>query len=96
MPPHNTDRTSVKEPTRSSQAAPAGDALPRDRAFVLQLRSRASAGKSFAGRIEHVASGQTMRFESFEEVVAFVNRWLPAPLAGAPRRSRRNDAAQER
>ena len=92
----HTDRMSVKEPTRSSQAASAGDELPRDRAFVLQLRGRASAGESFAGRIEHVASGQTTRFESFEEVVAFVNRWLPAPLAGLPRRSGRNDAAQKR
>jgi hypothetical protein len=46
-------------------------------AFVLQFR----AGSDFdagrvAGRVEHVASGQTERFESVEELLASLARML--------------------
>ena len=46
-------------------------------AFVLQFRagSDLEAGR-VAGRVEHVASGQTERFESLEELLASLARML--------------------
>ena len=48
--------------------------LPTSRAVVIQLR--ASAGSSEAGRwgrVEHLASGQAMRFSDEDELWAFVD-----------------------
>jgi hypothetical protein len=45
--------------------------------FVIkfQAETNADAGR-FHGRIEHVASSQTTRFDSLEELTAFLNRVL--------------------
>ena len=48
--------------------------LPTSRAFVVQLK--ASAGSSEAdhrGRVEHLASGQAMRFSDEDDLWAFVD-----------------------
>jgi len=45
--------------------------LPANRAFVLQFKPAAdNGGYSYAGRIEHIASGQVERFYSTEELCA--------------------------
>ena len=58
----------------------AGGVLPPDRAFVLQLRAEAVGEERarLAGRVEHVASGRTARFESLPELVAFIEGTLAA------------------
>lgn len=53
------------EPTRRS------DPLPYDRAFVVQLGSDADAG-AVVGRAEHIATGRSLRFRSWDELLAFV------------------------
>lgn len=50
--------------------------LPQ-RAFVVQLRVGAGGEREpFAGRVEHVVSGQATRFHSLEELVGFIKRVL--------------------
>jgi hypothetical protein len=45
--------------------------LPADRAFVLQFKPAAdNGGSSYAGRVEHIASGQVELFYSTEELCA--------------------------
>ncbi len=49
--------------------------LPTDRAFVLQFHADADVGQGhFEGRIEHVVSGQATRFQSPDELLAFIGR----------------------
>ena len=53
--------------------------LPSNRAFVVQFRLP-SQGESMVweGRVEHVVSGQAQRFESQEQLWAFITRVLTA------------------
>jgi hypothetical protein len=60
--------------------------LPVRRAFVVQFRADADLNRGcFTGRVEHVPSGQAMKFTSLEELVAFFNcvlcqeQWPHAP-----------------
>ena len=47
--------------------------LPPERAFVVQLRPQADpGGEFFVGRVEHIASGEFVRFESAAELLAFM------------------------
>jgi hypothetical protein len=55
---------------KTARAGPAAVALSPERAFVVQFR-----GPS-AGRVEHVRSGEAARFESREELLAFIDRVL--------------------
>ena len=51
--------------------------LPTNRAFVVQFRTPPTdAPPSYAGRVEHVVSGQMARFHSLEELLAFMIRVL--------------------
>lgn len=51
--------------------------LSPQRAFVVQFRTGAGAESGpFAGRVEHMVSGQATRFHSLEELVAFITRVL--------------------
>ncbi len=60
--------------------------LPRQRAFVVQLRAQADATPDrFAGRVEHVVSGQAIHFHSLDAFLGFIARML---AQGAPRRLR--------
>jgi len=56
------------------------EALPVGSAFVLQFESGADpiAGR-FVGRVEHVASGRSMRFATTEEALAFIAWVLTTP-----------------
>jgi hypothetical protein len=51
--------------------------LPTNRAFVVQFRAQSTGtSPSYAGRVEHVVSGEVTRFHSLEELLAFVIRVL--------------------
>lgn len=51
--------------------------LSPGRAFVLQFYPEVDVAEGmFVGRAEHVVSGQTVRFASLEELVAFLARML--------------------
>ena len=53
--------------------------LPSNRAFVVQLRWDADVEHGdVRGRIEHLNSMQATRFESVEELVAFIARVVAA------------------
>jgi hypothetical protein len=61
--------------------------LPSNRAFVVQFRLPSEANLMvWEGRVEHVLSGQAQRFESQEQLWAFITRVLTAlqsrPLPG--------------
>lgn len=66
------DTSSTRSPTSTS--APE---LPADRAFVVQFRGQAPReGAWRAGRVEHVVSGRTIQFGSWEQLRAFVEDML--------------------
>ena len=51
--------------------------LPTNRAFVVQFRTQSTeASPSYTGRVEHVVSGEMARFQSLEEMLAFMIRVL--------------------
>lgn len=55
------------------QNNPTKPSFPADRAFVIQLRMEADGTREkWAGRIEHISSGQVGHFRSWEEMRAFV------------------------
>jgi hypothetical protein len=57
-----------------SQSQPS---LPTNRAFVVQFRTQTTGvSPSYAGRVEHVVSGEGVRFQSLEELLAFMTRVL--------------------
>jgi hypothetical protein len=54
--------------------------LSPHRAFVVQLTENMDAEHGrWAGRAEHITSGQATRFQSLDELLAFVSRVLTAP-----------------
>jgi hypothetical protein len=57
-----------------SQSQPS---LPTNRAFLVQFRTQSmGASPSYAGRVEHVVSGEGTRFQSLDELLAFMLRVL--------------------
>jgi len=47
--------------------------LPTNQAFLVQFRTPPTGEpSSYAGRVEHVVSGQMARFHSLEELLAFM------------------------
>ena len=51
--------------------------LPTNRAFVVQFRAQPTdPALSWEGRVEHLSSGQVLRFHSSEELLAFLARVL--------------------
>jgi hypothetical protein len=61
--------------------------LPSNRAFVVQFRLPSADGPMlWEGRVEHVISGQAQRFESQEQLWAFITHVLTTlqsrPLPG--------------
>lgn len=52
--------------------------LPSSRAFVVQFRStmRPNAGSDCTGRIEHLVTGQAVRFDSWEHLQQFLQEIL--------------------
>jgi len=61
--------------------------LPTNRAFVVQFRAETELERGrWAGRVEHVVSGQATHFASLEELVAFMARVLTAVRAQSRRK----------
>ena len=55
--------------------------LPTNRAFVVQIRTQPTEpALSWEGRVEHLSSGQVLRFHSPEELLAFLARVLTEVL----------------
>jgi hypothetical protein len=51
--------------------------LPTNRAFVVQFRAQPTDSTPFwEGRVEHLSSGQVLRFHSPEELLTFLTRVL--------------------
>ena len=69
-------------------------ALPANRAFVVQFEG-AQAGQvaPLAGRVEHLTSGQRVRFQSWEELQRFLEHTL-AQLAQASARPSPEDTEE--
>ena len=58
--------------------------LPPERSFVVQFSGFAPLGpENFCGRIEHIASGESLRFGSLEELYRFVSS-LPRTSGARP------------
>ena len=58
--------------------------LPTNQAFVVQFRAQSTgATPSWEGRVEHLMSGQVLRFHSSEELLAFFTYKLEEVL-GTP------------
>jgi hypothetical protein len=55
---------------------PSKPTLPSNRAFVVQFRTRPRGAPSWGGRVEHVVSYQAARFDSLDELLAFMLRVL--------------------
>ena len=52
---------------------PSPPSLATNRVFVVQFRAPPTrAPPSYDGRVEHVVSGQVIRFQSLEELLAFM------------------------
>ena len=58
---------------RESTVPPSQPSLPTNRVFVVQFRAQPTgASSSYDGRVEHLVSGQVVRFHSLEELLAFM------------------------
>ena len=63
--------------TPDKAASPEASELPTEKAFVVQLTRDSDAGlETFAGRVEHVATGRRLRFADFAAFQAAVARLL--------------------
>jgi hypothetical protein len=61
--------------------AQSSPSLPTNRAFVVQFRAQPTdAVLSWEGRVEHLSSGQVLRFHSPEELLTFLARVLTEVL----------------
>lgn len=64
------------------------------RAFVVQFRVETNVRRRrYAGRVEHVVSGQATHFASLEELLAFIGRVLANVRTPPRRRVKGGDAA---
>ena len=53
--------------------------LPTNRVFVVQFRTPPPGGLAYyAGRVEHLVSGEVARFHTLDELLAFMSRVLTA------------------
>jgi hypothetical protein len=56
---------------------PTPPSLPSNRAFVVQFRAQPKkSALSWEGRVEHLSSGQVLRFHTPEELLTFLARVL--------------------
>jgi hypothetical protein len=59
--------------------------LSPHRAFVVQLREQVDVEKGqWAGRVEHVTSGQATHFQSLQEMVTFIAKIVVAANRRTP------------
>jgi len=63
-----------------------GSALSAHRAFVVHFGTRGGPGRRrFRGRVEHLSSGESMRFTSLKGLLAFFATVLDVAAGAAPR-----------
>ena len=76
----------VKPPMRDdSSADPAQAPLPVELAFVVQLRRLpASNAEDLTGRVEHLTSGDALRFTSEAELIDFLRKASAMNRSGLP------------
>lgn len=64
-----------RERGAAAEGATTGQSLHPERAFVVQLRGGSTTSPSgLQGRVEHVVSGEVVRFGSTAELVEFLTR----------------------
>jgi hypothetical protein len=67
----------------SSKGSPSRPSLPADRAFVVQLRGDTDpAAGEVVGRVEHVTSGRSIRFEGLRALIDFFREALAEQQKG--------------
>ena len=64
---------------------PSKPTLPSNQAFVVQFHTRPRGAPSWGGRVEHLVSYQVARFDSLDELLAFMRRVLTEMEAQAHR-----------
>jgi hypothetical protein len=66
----------VEDDPTARPVIPASQApLPAELAFVVQLRGTPAPGSQhLIGRVEHIASGETLRFDSAAELITFMSK----------------------
>jgi len=63
-----------------------GSTLSAQRAFVVHFGTRGRPGRRrFSGRVEHLSSGESMRFTSLKGLLAFFATALDVAAGAAPR-----------
>jgi len=79
-------KTRARRQSLSTPVTPEAEGpLSPTRAFVVQFREeREAAREGFAGRVEHMVSGQATRFYSPEELLAFFAQVLSTLRAKPP------------
>jgi hypothetical protein len=70
-------------PERPPPPAPDQRRLPAARAFVVQLPDGDLGGGPLSGRVEHVLTGRSTRFEGLEHLARFFGEVLAAAEGGA-------------
>jgi hypothetical protein len=82
--------TILQPRTKTAGSLQAESPLSPHRAFVVQFRAETKVARGrYAGRVEHVISGQATHFASLEELLAFVGRVLATVRAPPRKRPRR-------
>jgi len=66
----------AKEDDRRADTNVDSHRFPPQRAFVVQLSAAEDSGKPTRGRVEHVVSGRSARFESLEALAEFFGQVL--------------------
>ena len=65
-----------------------GSTLSAHRAFVVHFGTRGGPGRRrFSGRVEHLSSGESMRFSSLKGLLAFFAAALDRAADGTPRQA---------
>jgi hypothetical protein len=59
---------------QDAEGVAARQGLQPDRAFVVQLRDGPPTARGLEGRVEHVVSGEALRFGSTAELIEFLTR----------------------
>jgi len=63
--------------------AQGGSSLPVSRSFVVQFTAdTVPASRRFRGRVEHIDSGRSRRFNSLDDLAAFITEVLEANQHG--------------
>jgi len=73
----------TQEPPGSGNTSGAGPSFPQSNAFVLQFASDSGPETGlFRGKVQHVASGEQISFQSTDELWAFIRGVLLGRIDG--------------